>query len=165
MKELYQELEFLRESNNIEHVRDDDALEQAILAWHYIKNEDRLTTSSVLKTHKILMLHKLVGNRKGYLRQETVWIAGREGKPWFALPELVENWCEDMNDLTTGARNATKDEERVKELHVRYEEIHPFVDGNGRTGRIFMNWLRIKLGMLILVIKESEKQEYYKWFN
>ena len=44
-------------------------------------------------------------------------------------------------------------------------EVHPFIDGNGRTGRIFMNWWRVKNGLPILVIKETARQEYYKWFN
>ena len=53
----------------------------------------------------------------------------------------------------------------AKASHIAYERIHPFIDGNGRTGRMFMNWQRLKAGLPILVIKEKEKQEYYKWFN
>lgn len=54
----------------------------------------------------------------------------------------------------------------MKNHHVEYEIIHPFVDGNGRTGRMFMNWERLKGGLPILVIHEGEEQqEYYKWFN
>lgn len=165
MENLYQELEFLRESNNIERVWDDDALEQAILAWFYLKDQDVLNTAVLLKTHKILMLHKLVGDRKGYLRQERVQVSGRECKKWYALPELVENYCKDVMHLIQGARNSTKDEERIKDHHIRYEEIHPFVDGNGRTGRMVMNWERLKLGLPILVIKNSEKDTYYEWFK
>jgi len=50
-------------------------------------------------------------------------------------------------------------------MHINFEKIHPFIDGNGRIGRMLLNWQRVKLGLPVLVIKESEKQEYYKWFN
>jgi Fic family protein len=55
--------------------------------------------------------------------------------------------------------------ENWKDHHIRYEHIHPFVDGNGRTGRMFMNWERLKAGLPLLVIKESKKYDYYDWFK
>ena len=53
---------------------------------------------------------------------------------------------------------------RIRNDHIGFEKIHPFIDGNGRLGRILMNWQRIQCGLDILVIWEIEKQEYYKWF-
>jgi Fic family protein len=38
------------------------------------------------------------------------------------------------------------------------------MDGNGRIGRILLNWQRRYWNLPILIIKESEKEEYYKWF-
>ena len=53
------------------------------------------------------------------------------------------------------------------DLHVKYEKIHPFADGNGRTGRMFMNWTRLKRNNEpLLIIHEGEEQrEYYGWFK
>ena len=70
------------------------------------------------------------------------------------------------NELWKWCKYVPNNEEDVKELHVRFEKIHPFEDGNGRTGRILMNWQRLKLGMPILIIHEGKEQiDYYKWFN
>jgi Fic family protein len=114
------------------------------------------------------MLHKkLLPNERGYFRTVPVWVGGREGKPWAAIPELVRQWVVNANDLVKNGKNDSNHflHELIKIHHVRYEAIHPFTDGNGRTGRMLMNWERIKLGFPIIVILEKEKQKYYDWFN
>ncbi len=64
--------------------------------------------------------------------------------------------CEDINCQ----------EEWSQQLHVSYEKIHPFVDGNGRTGRMFMNWWRLTNGLPLLIIHEGDEQyNYYQWFQ
>ena len=151
-------IEFLKESNNIEDEWDDDSLAQAIYAWSYVIKEDKLSIGSVLKTHKILMLHQNINpDEKGYFRKRPVWIGGHEAKSHWAIDALMGNWINQANVNNT--------EEGIKNDHILFEAIHPFIDGNGRTGRIFMNWQRIKSGLPILVIKNDEKEKYYKWFE
>ena len=54
----------------------------------------------------------------------------------------------------------------IKRWHIQFEHIHPFEDGNGRTGRILMNLQLRKRGLPIMVIHEGKEQsEYYKWFK
>ena len=147
---------FLRESNAIEGVYDEDSYLQAKYAWEFLIKEKELNIGVVQKTHKILMLHQhLMPNEKGYFRQVPVYIGSREGIDWKFLQEAMQVWC----------MNATLYPKNWKEQHVRYEQIHPFVDGNGRTGRMFMNWQRMKAGFGIMVIKELKKYEYYQWFE
>ncbi len=156
-------LEFLRESNNIEGIWDDDSLIQAVYAWDYLIMQKELNPHVILKTHKILMLHQpLMPNERGYFRRVPVWIGGREAGNYKTISESIDNWCK---DAMTSIELPGKAGKHIRIDHVEYELIHPFVDGNGRTGRMFMNWQRVKAGLPILVIKESEKQEYYKWFR
>lgn len=49
----------------------------------------------------------------------------------------------------------------IAEFHIRYERIHPFQDGNGRTGRIIMFKECLKYNILPFVILDSDKIEYY----
>jgi Fic family protein len=156
-----EEMNFLRESNAIEGVYDEDSLKQAKLAWKYLMSQDILTPGVILKTHKILMLHQthLRPDQRGYFRTVDVWVGDRKGVELYLVPILIQQqFCfETMRKYP---------DPNWRELHITYEKIHPFVDGNGRTGRMFMNWTRVKrCNLPILVIKESEKQKYYNWFK
>lgn len=161
------ELLFLQESNEIENVYDEDSLQQAIYAWEYLKEQKELTSGVILKLHKILMLHqKLQPDQKGYFRRVQVWVGSREGADWRAVPFQVDDFCERVR-LITGFPYKKKDAETMNiSLHVQYETIHPFIDGNGRTGRMIMNWIRLNvLKLPLLIIYADERQEYYCWFK
>ncbi len=153
--------EFLKESNAIEGVYDDDSLQQALYAWEYLVAQDVLTPGVILKTHKILMLHQnhLQPDERGYFRTCEVRIGNRYGLNHSLVPShILMQFC-----FETMRKSPPPD---WKSLHVVYEKIHPFVDGNGRTGRMFMNWTRIKrCGLPLLIIKADERWEYYKWFE
>ena len=150
-------LEFLSESNKIEGVFDDDSLQQAKYAWDYLAEQKEMTPSVILKTHKILMLNQnLLPNEKGYFRKVPVYIGGKEAIDYRKISEAIGNWC----------NNTMNSRKSAKKLHVEYETIHPFVDGNGRTGRMFLNWTRIKKKQPIIIIHEGKEQmEYYDWFK
>lgn len=160
--------EFLVESNAIEGVHDDVSFTQAIRAWEYLMSVNHFTTGVVLKTHKILMLHQpLYPNEKGYFRNVQVMIAGRFGMNPINVPQAIDQWVLNVLDVIENGRNESEIflERITREHHVLYEKIHPFVDGNGRTGRMFLNYERLKVGLPLLVIKADERQEYYKWFK
>lgn len=156
------EREFLKESNAIEGVLDEASLKQAKVAWRYLKSQNKLEPHVILKTHKLLMLHqpRLLSNEKGYFRQIPIWVGGRQGSPHALVRQAIEAWCK--KSLQTTPQIDTK------ALHVEYEKIHPFVDGNGRTGRMFMNWQRLKITKEPLIIIHAgtfEQTEYYGWFE
>lgn len=148
--------EFLSESNAIENVFDKDSLQQAVYAWEYLSKQKEMSIGVVLKIHKILMLNQpILPSQKGYLRRVSVFVGMAEMmKPPF-IEEALKIWC----------MNAWLSPENWKLHHVRYEKIHPFIDGNGRTGRMLMNWQRLKAGLPLLIIYEDEKEEYYGWFR
>lgn len=154
-----QEEEFIRESNAIEREYDEESFVDAMEAWDYIKGKQILTLPEILETHRILMENQgIPAHTKGEWRTCTVFIGGRQGLNWQYIPNAMEDWVHEMN---IPLREANWD---AIDLHVEYEKIHPFIDGNGRTGRMFMNWHRLRNGLQLLTIKESEKEEYYKWF-
>lgn len=162
------EKKFLLESNKIEGEYSEGALEDSITAWDYAKNfipAGRKIDTAMIKTiHKFLM-KRLDSRIAGKIRKVDVFIGGGKG----SNPEEIENELKDLckfqpanpkkYDLPHSNENA------VKDWHIQFEKIHPFEDGNGRTGRILMNIQRLKIKLPILIIKEDEKQEYYKWFR
>ena len=47
------------------------------------------------------------------------------------------------------------------DFHLRYEQIHPFENGNGRTGRLLMNKILIQNGMLPMIVDRKNKEAYF----
>jgi len=149
--------EFLVESNAIEGVYGDMAFNQALKAWKYLHHQKELTKEVVKKVHGLLMVGTDLNKMwRGYFRLIPVYIGGKEALKWEAIEGRMDAWC--MKTFTHP--------EHWKEHHIEYEKIHPFVDGNGRTGRMFMNWERLKGGLPLLIIHAgSEQQQYYEWFK
>ncbi|MGC9080190.1 Fic family protein, partial [Sulfurihydrogenibium sp.] len=108
-------------------------------------------------TPLIRQINKYLGN-SGEFRKEKIIISG------FNPPELyVQEWIEIFINFVN---HIEKDFsfEKLAVSHAFFEEIHPFKDGNGRTGRIILNYILISKGYPLVIIKgdEESKKLYYK---
>ncbi|HAI22634.1 TPA: hypothetical protein DCP77_02890 [Candidatus Collierbacteria bacterium] len=156
---------FLVESNAIEGVFDGDSLKQAYLAWKYLISQKELSLNTILITHQILMAHQdLNPELKGNWRNCPVWVGGREGSDFRKIPSLIQSWLDQIEVSNDPELTSEEQDVILQDLHVQYERIHPFADGNGRTGRMFWNFLRLKRGLPLKIIYESERLEYYRLF-
>lgn len=156
-----EELEFLKESNAVEGVYNDDSLEDAIAAWEFLMRKNVMTLENIKATHRILMRRQphIRKSEIGEFRTINVYVSNKPMMdPKMIQPTLLMQFC-----LPTMRVRPKPD---WKALHIEYERIHPFVDGNGRTGRMMMNWTRIKRCKLPpMIIREEERHEYYQWFR
>jgi Fic family protein len=55
--------------------------------------------------------------------------------------------------------------ERVTLFHLRFEGVHPFIDGNGRTGRLLLNHELVKDGYPAINVKFADRRRYYDCFT
>lgn len=149
----------LEQSNLIEGVTGKEAIDDSLAAFKWLLTHDKLSPSIIKKTHIMLMRNQdLERQFKGAWRPIPVFIGGvAKTEPPIVIDSLIRDWCKDIQN------SKTLDE--VKADHVRFEHIHPFVDGNGRMGRMLMNFQLYKLKRPLLVILDEEKQEYYEWFR
>ncbi len=146
---------FLRESNAIEREYSDQAFEDSWKAWKFLINFSFLDMTRFLEIHRVLLLN-LNNKIAGKIRKSNV----RVGYSTTLKHEKVEEEIEKL------IKRIPITEEEIKEWHVKFEKIHPFEDGNGRVGRIIMNWQRLLNDLPLLIIHEGEEQkEYYSWFN
>lgn len=83
---------------------------------------------------------------------------GMTPPPWTEVPALVNSWISDAQ-LLAGSDESTLPEE-LASLHARFEQIHPFLDGNGRAGRLVLNLLLVRLGYPSAIIYKGDRSRY-----
>ena len=79
-------------------------------------------------------------------------------------PEEVEKLLDDAIEYYKGDV-VTFIIDAIARFHLEFETIHPFNDGNGRIGRVLINFLLMKAGLPTIIIRDKEKQKYYKTFS
>ena len=125
--------------------------------------EEIVAKGEALSEWQVRNIHSLVlkgidNDEAGRYRQENVVIAGASTTPpdFLHLPAEMAALVE-WHDQA-GAMNPV---ERAAELHTRFVKIHPFVDGNGRTGRLLLNFELMKFGYPPAVIRKEDRLAYY----
>lgn len=163
-------LQALTESNAIEQEYDAESLLDSLRAWEFLIQFNSLNHDLILNIHMFLMrTRKTIENKwKGKYRDCDIYIGGHKGVDPSMISGEMDEWIKKMNEMIK-ARWSESDtletENQIIRLHIDYERIHPFQDGNGRTGRMFMNWAFNRLGLPIYIVFEAEKHKYYQWFR
>ena len=129
----------------------------------YIRNK---SLTAELNKEMLLFLHQmLIGGIDdtiaGRFRKRGEYV--RIGTQVAPAPEHVERMVEE----TLHAYQSELDTyflEKIARFHLDFETIHPFNDGNGRIGRILINYQLLRLGFPGLIIRDKEKKEYYRAF-
>ena len=134
-------------------------------AFQYV--EELAKQDKTLSEFEIKGIHNLVladrPEDRGTFRRVNVRIAGALTNP--VQPYLIEPKIgELLNDYNTWQKTMHI-VECVALFHLRFESIHPFIDGNGRTGRLLMNLQLIKAGLPAVSIKFSDRKRYYDAFD
>ncbi|MDN0076814.1 Fic family protein [Crenobacter sp. SG2303] len=125
--------------------------------------EEVVAKQEPLSEWQIKNIHSLVlkgidNEEAGRYRLENVVIAGASTTP----PDFL-HLDEEMQHLMTWYESAGQMHpiKRAAELHTRFVAIHPFVDGNGRTGRLLLNFELMKAGYPPAVIRKEDRLAYY----
>ena len=120
----------------------------------------KITTELIKKYNKDIMenLHDLNGKFK--TTQNLILGAEFEPTKPYLVPFEIEDWC---NNLSYRLDNAKTNEEKVEiimDQHIKFEKIHPFNDGYGRTGRLLIIHGCLKEDLEPIIIPKEEKGKY-----
>lgn len=119
-------------------------------------------SESVIKSIHSLVLMNDAQNR-GVYRRVPVTISGALHTPPqpYLVPVQMEALLADYEEMKQHRHII----EAIAEFHLRFEGVHPFIDGNGRTGRLILNLELIKAGLLPVNIKFADRRKYYDCFD
>ena len=84
--------------------------------------------------------------RPGSFREHDIrpFPGGMRPPPWSEVSVMVTDWIREVQAL--GRKGEGIEPEALAKVHARFEQIHPFLDGNGRTSRLVLNLLLVRLG-------------------
>jgi hypothetical protein len=89
--------------------------------------------------------------------------AGMAPPSWPLVPARVQDWIDQANAAATGeihGEGGAPLPEILARLHHGFEKVHPFIDGNGRTGRLLLNLFLVRLGYPPIIVLKQQRPAY-----
>ncbi|PIY68576.1 cell filamentation protein Fic [Candidatus Roizmanbacteria bacterium CG_4_10_14_0_8_um_filter_39_9] len=128
--------------------------------YEYIKKtalEKPLTIDMILLLHKMLITN-IRDDVAGRFRKdnEMVRVGNHIGLP----PEFIEARIQELL-IDYNSQIQIPFIHKIAQLHTEFESVYPFIDGNGRIGRVINNYLLIREGFPPIIVRNKEKESYY----
>ncbi len=125
-----------------------------------VQNRVPFSESIIKQIHALVLMDR--PEDRGIYRRIPVRIMGAYHEP--PDPILVQEQMEKL--VAEFERNKKMHPvERAALFHLKFEGIHPFVDGNGRTGRLILNLMLMQAGYPPINVKYSDRKRYYDAFD
>lgn len=124
-----------------------------------VKDNVPISESIIKQIHYLVLADKK--EDRGVYRRVPVRIMGAQHEP--VQPYLIEPKMQQL--LSNFAASTEHIVTKLARFHIEFEEIHPFIDGNGRTGRLLVNLELMKAGYPPINIKFTDRIAYYNAFD
>lgn len=139
------------------------------------------TTGELLSLTELRNVHRLVMTKvwevaphpdaterdtPGSFREHDIHLfgGGMQPPPWPEVPGLLADWLKEVvalgAEITSGEIEARAVPVQLAAIHAGFERIHPFLDGTGRTGRLVLNLVLVRLGYPPAVIFKRQRKAY-----
>lgn len=130
-----------------------------IYVQELVENKAAFSETVIKQIHTLVMMDR--PEDRGLYRRIPVRIMGAFHEPPLPVmvPELMERLSAEFSDAKLHVI------ERAALFHLRFEGIHPFVDGNGRTGRLILNLMLMQGGYPPVNVKFADRRRYYEAFD
>lgn len=130
-------------------------------AMEFLKeNKYKISIEKIKQYHKIIMENIIENNGEFKKIQNIILGSDFDTTKPYQVPFVLKEWCDNLNYRLEIAKS---DDEKLKvilEEHINFEKIHPFSDGNGRTGRILIIDACIGVGIMPIIIPKEQKKKY-----
>lgn len=124
-----------------------------------VKDNVPISESIIKQIHYLVLADKK--EDRGVYRRVPVRIMGAQHEP--VQPYLIEPKMEQLlRDFVESTEHIVT---KLARFHIEFEDIHPFIDGNGRTGRLLVNLELMKAGFPPIDIKFTDRIAYYNAFD
>ena len=130
--------------------------QKAIEFIQSLVNKKTLEEIDILNLHA-LILDRIDSHNAGFYRKSNVRISGTTYVPPSPekVPTLMKNFYSILNTKGEPIEVASK-------VHMEFVNIHPFIDGNGRSARLILNLILIRAGYPPIIIKKTEREKYIR---
>ena len=124
--------------------------------------EEPLLAKLILEIHKALMdgcydtARWEQGERPGEFKHHDYATGDDVGAASSDVEDEIKELCDEVNAASDGDMLTV-----AAYLHLKFESIHPFADGNGRVGRTLVNYYLLTHGMPPAILYEEDKKTYY----
>ena len=124
-----------------------------------VRKKEPISEKIIKQIHYLVLADKK--EDRGVYRKVPVHIMGAKHEP--VQPYLIEPKMEQL--LQDFEKNDEHIITKLARFHIEFEGIHPFIDGNGRTGRLLINLELMKAGYAPIDIKFTDRLAYYNAFD
>ncbi len=124
-----------------------------------VKDQKPLSERIIKQIHYLVLADKK--DDRGVYRRVPVRIMGANHEP--VQPYLIQPKMQQLLETYNNSKEHIIP--RLARFHIEFEGIHPFIDGNGRTGRLLVNLELMKAGYLPIDIKFTDRIAYYNAFD
>lgn len=117
-------------------------------------------TPELIRNIHLRLMNGIISNA-GMWRNHGVRIAGVHVPlaNFIKIPSLIQRLCNSLSEETTDPIAL------LARSHAEFEQIHPFSDGNGRTGRLLLFALALQFGLVPPIITKERRSAYYKYLQ
>lgn len=126
---------------------------------HLVIEKAPMSEKIIKDIHSLVLMDR--PDDKGVYRKIPVTIMGAHQEPPqpYLVPAQMERLIAEQKD------NKRHPIENIALFHLDFEGIHPFIDGNGRTGRLLLNLMLMRRGYPPIDVKFADKKRYYACFD
>lgn len=133
----------------------------AFLYIEDIAKDTKISETIIKNIHSLVLMNR--PEDKGVFRKIPVTIMGAYTEP--VQPYMIEPKMTELLAENEKRKKKMHPIERIARFHLEIEGIHPFIDGNGRTGRLLLNLDLIQNGYPAINVKFADRKTYYAAFD